>query len=107
MDAALAFRLIVALTAAGWLLLAGQVFFPALTLAAVGSAALLGAVAVAFYRCGIDTASLLLLADSTAVSLGYLVTLACFPKTPLASRALRRAAARREREEAAERAEER
>jgi len=99
MDAATAFRLVEALSIAGLLLLGMEVFLPGNGFKIFGGLALTGAVGVAYYGCGIDTGSVLLLILSTVISLGFLTLLALFPKAPLARRVLRRAAEKAAKEE--------
>ncbi len=90
MNPAEAHRLVGALSAAGFLLLALEVYFS--NMAIFGALALAGATGLACCTLGIDAGSLLLLAISTVSSLGFLFTLVYLPKSPLATRFLRRAA---------------
>ncbi len=92
MDSVAGYKLVKALSAAGFFLLALELFFPGMAMATIGAMALFGATAIAYYACGIDVGSVLLLIISTVWSLGFLIALVCFPKSPLSRRFLRRAA---------------
>ena len=105
MDTASAWRLILALSAAGVLLLALEVFMTGMALWVFGVTALLGSVGLAYYSCGIDVGSVLLLIHTTVLSIGSLLMLVYFPRSPLALRR-RRAAEKRAAEEEASQSEE-
>jgi len=105
MEADSLLRLALALSAAGLLLLVLEVFFPASGFAVFGMLAISGSVGLGLYFISIDFAAILLLVHSTLVSLGLLVVLARFPRSPLAARFLRRAAERRAEEEEKEKEE--
>lgn len=103
-DPATAWRLINALTLASVALLALEIFLPGMAFAVFGAMCALGTVGLATYSLGIDVGSLFLLGFTTLVSVGFLVILTYFPKTPLALAWLQRGARQIALEEAAERA---
>jgi len=102
LDAATATRLAFSLSGAGVFLLGLEIFFANRVFALFGVIAFLGGIAVSFKGGGLEVGFLLLLALSTVISLGFLVTLAFFPKTPLARQFLQRTAARAAAESASE-----
>ncbi len=89
-EAAASARLAFSLFGAGGVLLALEIFFANRVFLIFGGLCIFVSAALAFAKIGIEVGSLLLLGGTTLVSLGFLITLAFFPNSPLARRYLPR-----------------
>lgn len=97
-----AFRLVIALSAAGLLLLGLELFMANGVMGIVGGVALIASVVIGFKDCDFEIGAIALLIHVTVISIGFLSLLTFAPQSPIARSFLHRAAHRRRMEEAAE-----
>ncbi len=88
MDLSSELRLVISLSVAGSLLLGWHVFNPSIIFKLFGFGSFVGALGIAFTKCGIDVGTILLLILAHVVGLGWLLVLIYFPKSELAKRTL-------------------